>query len=51
MGRLLNQMLPQKYVDSMRWTDIFSDPRLYQTQVVEVLPREESEPKKAKGAL
>jgi len=34
---LLNQMIPHEYVDSVRWSDIFSDPRLYQTQAVEVV--------------
>jgi len=37
---LLNQMMPQTYVDSVSWTDIFSDPRLYQTRAVEVLTAE-----------
>ena len=40
---LLNQMMPEKYVDSVRGTDIFSDPRMYQTKAVEVLLREESQ--------
>jgi len=35
---LLNQMMPQVYVDRVTWTDIFSDLRLYQTYAVEVLP-------------
>lgn len=33
---LLQQLLPDRYVDERRWTDIFSDPRLYQTHRVEV---------------
>jgi len=48
---LLNQMMPEKYADAVRWTDIFSDPRLYQTQAVEVLSTEEPHPAKAKGAF
>jgi hypothetical protein len=32
---LLQQLLPETFVDDVRWTDIFSDPRLYQTQHVE----------------
>lgn len=32
---LLQQLLPEAYVDSARWTDIFSDPRLYLTRQVE----------------
>lgn len=34
---LLQQLLPEEFVDSARWTDIFSDPRFYQTAKVEVL--------------
>ncbi|MGN6555329.1 MAG: glycoside hydrolase family 88/105 protein [Verrucomicrobiota bacterium] len=34
---LLQQLLPDTFVDEVRWTDIFSDPRLYQTAAVEVL--------------
>ncbi len=33
---LLNQMLPETYRDNVRWTDIFSDRRLYQTSAVAV---------------
>ncbi len=33
---LLQQLRPEIFVDDARWTDIFSDPRLYQTQQVEV---------------
>jgi hypothetical protein len=33
---LLQQFLPDSFVDSARWTDIFSDPRLYRTGEVEV---------------
>lgn len=33
---LLNQLLPDRYRDEVRWTDIFSDIRLYQTAAVEV---------------
>ena len=32
---LLQQLLPESFVDDARWTDIFSDPRLYQTTAVE----------------
>ncbi len=32
---LLNQLLPETYKDSIRWTDIFSDVRLYNTRMVE----------------
>ena len=32
---LLQQLLPETFVDDARWTDIFSDPRLYQTAAVE----------------
>ena len=32
---LLNQLLPETYKDEVRWTDIFSDVRLYQTRSVE----------------
>ena len=35
---LLQQLLPETFVDDARWTDIFSDQRLYKTQEVEVLP-------------
>lgn len=33
---LLRQLLPETFVDDVRWTDIFSDVRLYQTGLVEV---------------
>lgn len=33
---LLQQLLPEIYTDTMKWTDIFSDPRLYQTDRVEI---------------
>jgi hypothetical protein len=32
---LLQQLLPNEFVDEARWTDIFSDARLYQTAQVE----------------
>lgn len=32
---LLNQLLSDVYPDSVKWTDIFSDPRLYRTRQVE----------------
>ena len=32
---LLQQFLPETFVDDARWTDIFSDPRLYLTGQVE----------------
>ena len=32
---LLQQLLPQTFVDKARWSDIFSNPRLYQTDAVE----------------
>ena len=32
---LLQQLLPETFVDDARWTDIFSDARLYQTREVE----------------
>jgi len=32
---LLQQLLPETFLDSVRWTDIFSDARLYQTRRVE----------------
>jgi len=32
---LLQQLLPETYTDPAKWTDIFSDSRLYQTQRVE----------------
>ena len=32
---LLQQLLPETYTDTVKWTDIFSDARLYQTQRVE----------------
>jgi len=35
---LLNQLAPSTYADTARWSDIFSDRRLYQTAAVEVLP-------------
>lgn len=34
---LLNQLLPDIYHDTVSWTDIFSDKRLYRTAEVEVL--------------
>ena len=34
---LLQQLLPETFVDDGRWTDIFSDERLYQTRQVEML--------------
>jgi len=34
---LLQQLLPETFVDDARWTDIFSDPRFYRTRQVEVL--------------
>ena len=37
---LLQQLLPDEFVDDARWTDIFSDARLYQTATVEVSDRE-----------
>jgi hypothetical protein len=33
---LLQQFLPETFVGDVRWTDIFSDPRLYRTSHVEV---------------
>lgn len=33
---LLQQLLPQTFLDNSHWTDIFSDSRLYQTRLVEV---------------
>ena len=33
---LLQQLLPDAFVGDARWTDIFSDSRLYQTRQVEV---------------
>lgn len=36
---LLNQLLPDDYRDTVKWTDIFSDARLYQTDAVEVLEK------------
>jgi hypothetical protein len=33
---LLQQLLPDTYRDTVQWTDIFSDARLYQTRKVEV---------------
>lgn len=37
---LLNQMAPEEFPDSTgsQWTDIFTDPKLYQTAAVETLP-------------
>jgi hypothetical protein len=32
---LLQQLLPETFADDVRWTDIFSDPRLYPTMQVE----------------
>jgi len=32
---LLQQLLPELHHDTVKWTDIFSDPRLYQTAAVE----------------
>lgn len=37
---LLQQLLPETFVDDIRWTDIFSDPRLYQTPQVEIEARQ-----------
>ncbi|MBN1341403.1 MAG: hypothetical protein JXQ73_01920 [Phycisphaerae bacterium] len=34
---LLHQLLPETYTDTVRWTDIFSDARLYQTHSVEMV--------------
>lgn len=34
---LLNQLLPEMFVDSIRWSDIFSDRRFYRTHEVERL--------------
>jgi hypothetical protein len=34
---LLQQHLPDRFVDDVQWTDIFSDPKLYQTAEVETL--------------
>ena len=34
---LMNQLLPDIYHDTVSWTDIFSDKRLYLTEEVEVL--------------
>jgi hypothetical protein len=34
---LLQQLLPETFVDDAQWTDILSDPRLYRTRQVEVL--------------
>ena len=34
---LLNQLLPETYADSVRWTDIFSDVGLYRTREVEAV--------------
>ncbi|WP_145928756.1 hypothetical protein OH491_18740 [Termitidicoccus mucosus] len=33
----LQQLLPDEFVDDVRWTDIFSDPRFYRTRAVERL--------------
>ncbi len=33
---LLNQLLPNEFYDTVQWTDILSDRRLYQTSLVEV---------------
>ena len=37
---LLQQLLPEAFVDDARWTDIFTDPRLYRTREVEFVPAE-----------
>lgn len=34
---LLQQLLPSSYHDTVKWTDIFSDTHLYQTQKVEII--------------
>ena len=34
---LLQQLLPGTYRDTVKWTDIFSDIHLYQTQKVEIV--------------
>ncbi len=34
---LLQQLLPETYVDDAKWTDIFSDPALYRVKEVEVV--------------
>jgi hypothetical protein len=36
---LLQQLLPSEYHDTVKWTDIFNDTHLYQTQKVEVINR------------
>jgi hypothetical protein len=41
---LLQQLLPETFVDDVRWTDIFSDPRLYQTRRVEAPEPEKRNP-------
>ncbi|MCH5377861.1 MAG: glycoside hydrolase family 88 protein, partial [Planctomycetes bacterium] len=38
---LLQQLLPETFLDDAHWTDIFSDARLYQTAQVEVLDGED----------
>ena len=40
---LLQQLLPETFVDDGRWTDIFSDERLYQTRQVEMLDENRDE--------
>lgn len=35
---LLHQLAPSTYADTAKWSDIFSDRRLYETAAVEVLP-------------
>jgi unsaturated rhamnogalacturonyl hydrolase len=47
---LLNQLLPAEYRDSVRWTDIFSDPQLYQTRTVEVLVERSASDPSARSA-
>lgn len=37
---LLQQLLPERFVDSVPWTDIFSDRRFYRTREVECLESE-----------
>jgi hypothetical protein len=36
---LLQQLDPERFRDTVRWTDIFSDIRFYQTDKVETLPQ------------
>ena len=50
---LLNQMDPQTFRDSIKWTDIFSDIRLYQIEAVEVVNTDAilRTPRKREGKL